>query len=97
MLTTAGTNLRSLLDARGRCGKRRYLQSSGKMAESEKPQEGSCTFLFKKSNRKFSGRKRKASDSDKGLLFASVSDHLIASELPVLAALLGSKTPSYRR
>uniref|UniRef100_A0A3Q0RGY2 Ring finger protein 113A n=1 Tax=Amphilophus citrinellus TaxID=61819 RepID=A0A3Q0RGY2_AMPCI len=39
------------------------------MAESENPQEGSCTFLFKKSNRKFSGRKRKASDSDKGLLF----------------------------
>uniref|UniRef100_A0AAX7V098 Ring finger protein 113A n=1 Tax=Astatotilapia calliptera TaxID=8154 RepID=A0AAX7V098_ASTCA len=35
------------------------------MAESEKPREGSCTFLFKKSNRKFSGRKRKASDSEK--------------------------------
>lgn len=25
-----------------------------------------CTFLFKKSNKKFSGRKRRASGSDKG-------------------------------
>uniref|UniRef100_A0A4W6CL37 Ring finger protein 113A n=1 Tax=Lates calcarifer TaxID=8187 RepID=A0A4W6CL37_LATCA len=36
------------------------------MAESEEPRAGSCTFLFKKSTKKFSGRKRKASDSDKG-------------------------------
>uniref|UniRef100_A0A3Q3J3R4 RING-type domain-containing protein n=1 Tax=Monopterus albus TaxID=43700 RepID=A0A3Q3J3R4_MONAL len=35
------------------------------MAESEGPKAGSCTFLFKKSTKKFSGRKRKASDSDK--------------------------------
>lgn len=35
------------------------------MAESEEPKAGPCTFLFKKSTRKFSGRKRKASDSDK--------------------------------
>lgn len=38
----------------------------GKMAESEDPEASSCTFLFKKSTKKFSGRKRKASDSDKG-------------------------------
>lgn len=57
------------------------------MAESEKPREGSCTFLFKKSNKKFSGRKRKASDSEKGLLFNSLSDHLKPSELPVPTAL----------
>ncbi|XP_037111944.1 E3 ubiquitin-protein ligase RNF113A [Syngnathus acus] len=35
------------------------------MAEANTPKEGSCTFLFKKSTKKFSGRKRKASDSDK--------------------------------
>ncbi|KAF6720936.1 RING finger protein 113A [Oryzias melastigma] len=35
------------------------------MAESEEPKAQSCTFLFKKSAKKFSGRKRKASDSDK--------------------------------
>uniref|UniRef100_A0A3B4CMF1 Ring finger protein 113A n=1 Tax=Pygocentrus nattereri TaxID=42514 RepID=A0A3B4CMF1_PYGNA len=35
------------------------------MAESEET-KATCTFLFKKSNKKFSGRKRKASDSDKG-------------------------------
>ncbi|XP_068435467.1 E3 ubiquitin-protein ligase RNF113A [Clinocottus analis] len=35
------------------------------MAESEETKAGPCTFLFKKSTRKFSGRKRKASDSDK--------------------------------
>uniref|UniRef100_A0A8C6TZR4 Ring finger protein 113A n=1 Tax=Neogobius melanostomus TaxID=47308 RepID=A0A8C6TZR4_9GOBI len=38
------------------------------MAESEEPKaagSGSCTFLFKKSTKKFSGRKRKASDSEK--------------------------------
>ncbi|XP_036446412.1 E3 ubiquitin-protein ligase RNF113A [Colossoma macropomum] len=34
------------------------------MAESEEP-KATCTFLFKKSNKKFCGRKRKASDSDK--------------------------------
>lgn len=36
------------------------------MADSEEPKAGPCTFLFKKSTKKFSGRKRKASDSDKG-------------------------------
>uniref|UniRef100_A0A8C2ZQK1 Ring finger protein 113A n=1 Tax=Cyclopterus lumpus TaxID=8103 RepID=A0A8C2ZQK1_CYCLU len=36
------------------------------MAESEETKAGPCTFLFKKSTRKFSGRKRKASDSDNG-------------------------------
>uniref|UniRef100_A0A6Q2YCX2 RING finger protein 113A n=1 Tax=Esox lucius TaxID=8010 RepID=A0A6Q2YCX2_ESOLU len=35
------------------------------MAESEEP-KATCTFLFKKSNKKFNARKRKASDSDKG-------------------------------
>ncbi|TMS14873.1 RING finger protein 113A [Larimichthys crocea] len=35
------------------------------MADSEEPKAGPCTFLFKKSTRKFSGRKRKGSDSDK--------------------------------
>ncbi|KAM9783688.1 E3 ubiquitin-protein ligase RNF113A [Syngnathus typhle] len=35
------------------------------MAEANTSKEGSCTFLFKKSTKKFSGRKRKASDSDK--------------------------------
>uniref|UniRef100_A0A6Q2YQZ5 Ring finger protein 113A n=1 Tax=Esox lucius TaxID=8010 RepID=A0A6Q2YQZ5_ESOLU len=35
-----------------------------KMAESEEP-KATCTFLFKKSNKKFNARKRKASDSDK--------------------------------
>ncbi|XP_049601203.1 E3 ubiquitin-protein ligase RNF113A [Syngnathus scovelli] len=35
------------------------------MAEANASKEGSCTFLFKKSTKKFSGRKRKASDSDK--------------------------------
>uniref|UniRef100_A0A8C4GR14 Ring finger protein 113A n=1 Tax=Dicentrarchus labrax TaxID=13489 RepID=A0A8C4GR14_DICLA len=35
------------------------------MADSEEPKAGPCTFLFKKSTKKFSGRKRKASDSDK--------------------------------
>uniref|UniRef100_A0AAQ4S9N2 Ring finger protein 113A n=1 Tax=Gasterosteus aculeatus aculeatus TaxID=481459 RepID=A0AAQ4S9N2_GASAC len=39
--------------------------TEGKMAESEEPKAGPCTFLFKKSTKKFSGRKRKASDSDK--------------------------------
>ncbi|TRY98965.1 hypothetical protein DNTS_001233 [Danionella cerebrum] len=34
------------------------------MAESEDPRP-TCTFLFKKSNKKFSARKRNASDSDK--------------------------------
>ncbi|XP_010872484.1 E3 ubiquitin-protein ligase RNF113A [Esox lucius] len=34
------------------------------MAESEEP-KATCTFLFKKSNKKFNARKRKASDSDK--------------------------------
>uniref|UniRef100_A0A8C4EXI7 Ring finger protein 113A n=1 Tax=Dicentrarchus labrax TaxID=13489 RepID=A0A8C4EXI7_DICLA len=38
------------------------------MADSEEPKAGPCTFLFKKSTKKFSGRKRKASDSDKGKL-----------------------------
>lgn len=37
------------------------------MAESEEPKT-ICKFLFKKSNKKFSGRKRNASDSDKGIL-----------------------------
>ncbi|XP_068194083.1 E3 ubiquitin-protein ligase RNF113A [Antennarius striatus] len=36
-----------------------------KMADSEEPKAGPCTFLFKKTTKKFSGRKRKASDSDK--------------------------------
>ena len=35
------------------------------MAESEEP-KSTCTFLFKKSTKKFSARKRKASDSEKG-------------------------------
>uniref|UniRef100_A0A8D3DXC6 Ring finger protein 113A n=1 Tax=Scophthalmus maximus TaxID=52904 RepID=A0A8D3DXC6_SCOMX len=35
------------------------------MAEPEEPRAGSCAFLFKKSTKKFCGRKRKASDSDK--------------------------------
>lgn len=61
------------------------------MAESEKPREGSCTFLFKKSNRKFSGRKRKASDSEKGLLFNLLSDHLKPSELPVPLELFNDR------
>lgn len=55
-----------LQDTRGRCGAGGYLFTGGKMAESEEPKAGSCTFLFKKSTKKFSGRKRKASDSDKG-------------------------------
>uniref|UniRef100_A0A671QSM3 RING finger protein 113A-like n=1 Tax=Sinocyclocheilus anshuiensis TaxID=1608454 RepID=A0A671QSM3_9TELE len=37
------------------------------MAESEEPKT-TCKFLFKKSNKKFSARKRNASDSDKGIL-----------------------------
>lgn len=36
------------------------------MADSEATKETSCSFLFKKSTKKFAGRKRKASDSDKG-------------------------------
>lgn len=36
------------------------------MADSEEPKKGSCTFLFKKCTKKFAGRKRRASDSDKG-------------------------------
>lgn len=36
------------------------------MADAEQPKTGPCTFLFKKSTKKFCGRKRKASDSDKG-------------------------------
>ncbi|XP_053707114.1 E3 ubiquitin-protein ligase RNF113A [Synchiropus splendidus] len=36
-----------------------------KMAESEEPTAPSCTFLFKKTTRKFAGRKRKVSESDK--------------------------------
>uniref|UniRef100_A0A8C6NHU5 Ring finger protein 113A n=1 Tax=Nothobranchius furzeri TaxID=105023 RepID=A0A8C6NHU5_NOTFU len=35
------------------------------MADPDKPKAATCTFLFKKSTKKFSGRKRKASDSDK--------------------------------
>nr|AAR97525.1 zinc finger protein 183 [Danio rerio] len=35
------------------------------MAESEEPKKPTCTFIFKKSNKKFSARKRNASDSDK--------------------------------
>uniref|UniRef100_H3DBU2 Ring finger protein 113A n=1 Tax=Tetraodon nigroviridis TaxID=99883 RepID=H3DBU2_TETNG len=35
------------------------------MADSEATKETSCSFLFKKSTKKFAGRKRKASDSDK--------------------------------
>lgn len=36
------------------------------MADSKASDETSCAFLFKKSTKKFAGRKRKASDSDKG-------------------------------
>lgn len=36
------------------------------MADSEATKETACSFLFKKSTKKFAGRKRKASDSDKG-------------------------------
>lgn len=36
------------------------------MAESEEPKT-TCKFLFKKSNKTFSARKRNASDSDKGI------------------------------
>lgn len=43
-----------------------YIQASGKMADAEQPKTGPCTFLFKKSTKKFCGRKRKASDSDQG-------------------------------
>ncbi|KAF4093041.1 hypothetical protein AMELA_G00028360 [Ameiurus melas] len=35
------------------------------MAETEETKPATCTFLFKKSSKKFSARKRKASDSDK--------------------------------
>ncbi|XP_003965008.1 E3 ubiquitin-protein ligase RNF113A [Takifugu rubripes] len=35
------------------------------MADSKASDENSCAFLFKKSTKKFAGRKRKASDSDK--------------------------------
>ncbi|KAM9457595.1 E3 ubiquitin-protein ligase RNF113A [Clarias gariepinus] len=35
------------------------------MAEAEPTKSTTCTFLFKKSNKKFAARKRKASDSDK--------------------------------
>ncbi|XP_058862617.1 E3 ubiquitin-protein ligase RNF113A-like [Acipenser ruthenus] len=35
------------------------------MAENEEP-EATCTFLFKKTNKKFTARKRRASDSDAG-------------------------------
>ncbi|KAK3520234.1 hypothetical protein QTP70_019705 [Hemibagrus guttatus] len=35
------------------------------MADAEETKPVTCTFLFKKSNKKFSARKRKASDSDK--------------------------------
>lgn len=38
------------------------------MAEPEPTEAGPCTFLFKKSTKKFAGRKRKASDSNKGRL-----------------------------
>ena len=43
-----------------------YVYTYGKMADSEEPKPGPCTFLFKKSTKKFAGRKRRASDSDKG-------------------------------
>lgn len=39
------------------------------MADSGASDETSCAFLFKKSTKKFAGRKRKASDSDKGGIF----------------------------
>lgn len=51
------------------------------MADSEEPKAQSCTFLFKKSAKKFCGRKRKASDSDKGspfiLSYVSESNRLV--------------------
>ena len=55
--------------ARGRCfpAAACLWASVWKMADPEVPAtKPTCSFLFKKSTKKFAGRKRKASNSDKG-------------------------------
>lgn len=77
VLTLWRTNSRSP-GRRGRCGAngpevggrfqkwRHCRRPAVTMAESEATKETSGSFSFKKSTKKFAGRKRKASDSDKG-------------------------------